>query len=548
MSTSNLTIIARLSGPPIHRLSDDVLYQIFLLCSSNWFDNPEYYIGSRGERNAAFGVCHRWKTIITMAPHYWSLIRVDKTMMPVLAQAHIDRSGSIPLQILFCTRHQLQGVWPSRKPPDDSLHPFIAVARVLATQARRIKSFRVLGLDRYQLIRNIMDIFSEPAPQLQTLVFEHCHLPIQEEIELMDTPFGASFPLLRVLRAHEAFMSWASCMELRNLTTLQFGFEFEWGEPRRDLTSVLQGCPHLRVLDLRISDGVGFATSGPPAMEDDVDDSEEDIIEFPELQELRINACHGSGLMGFLSHLIFPPSVSLHLVLRSSDHWMSQGLGKGGLLRDLVTHSKSARAIVGSSGTFTLITGPQMNMTIDWIADSQLWEVYSVFMDVRFDTLESLDLTMVDTTTVSPGYTEELVYALTNNLAAIQTLTSLSVRYQSSSDMGHRRFWTELWGEAEDSALEANLKVSSLRVSCVRYNVFVALLELAAWIRTQFEQFEDRCSLKHVEVYAHVDEVTEDAVRIENLGFDKFERWGCEVVINDCAELHNLDIVKPSEL
>ncbi|KAF7376673.1 hypothetical protein MSAN_00084300 [Mycena sanguinolenta] len=234
-------------NPPVHRLSWDVLSEIFLWSlPSNGFQplNTQGRISS--EPLALSHVCNRWRDVAVSTPSLWSTIWVDRPREVHIAMVKlwIEYSRQCPL-ILYLRQSPL-GQSPSTFMDAREHELTDKILLILAHQLHRWK--RVTFLFTHDAQLSLLNLPDKPsaAPLL-----EHIHMSTKAwdaDNKLAIERIMYSYASVQSVVVHEflsqEFIRWES------LTVLDAS---QLGCPTESHLSVLEHCASLRRADLRVT-------------------------------------------------------------------------------------------------------------------------------------------------------------------------------------------------------------------------------------------------------------------------------------------------------
>jgi hypothetical protein len=276
---------------PVHRLPSELLASIFTTTIMTLQEEDTFMLST------LMLVCRHWKEVVLNTPIIWSRIVTGIHHPLSKAFRKLERSKSIPLQIVvdFSPRVENGSV---------STESIVRAIDLLSTSIWRWKTFRLTVPNRPQARAALMRC-RDPAPLLEVLSIHVLH-SMQEDVYHPNTScsiFNGQTPSLTSCSMTSFNFGWDMNF-LRRLRVLKLGGYWNGYAPSMDTTlSILRACPHLEELSLRNMSDIdsGACEDADPS---EVRTNDTRMIHLPRLTKATFyysGALRTSTILGLLS-------------------------------------------------------------------------------------------------------------------------------------------------------------------------------------------------------------------------------------------------------
>ena len=275
---------------PISRVSDDLLYRIFLLVVTeawNGRGTSATYPWNNMKCLAISHVGKYWREVALASPKLWSYLSITPTTNADQIEVYLHRSQGLHMHVKYTATTGGAQLGPTIW-GRNALIPAYNVDRIVEFHAVELRSGDILTL---------LSVFNKAAPSLRRLCL---HSPSQLNVLSI---FAREMPSLREIELSGVFLEWGP---YRNMEVMVLKDQFL--PSLGNLLATLNDCPRLRILRLGMlgslrSPSHANSTDPPPK-----------AVDLPLLQEFALSSMVATDIANILRYVTFPKTTTLDLM------------------------------------------------------------------------------------------------------------------------------------------------------------------------------------------------------------------------------------------
>ncbi|CCM06992.1 uncharacterized protein FIBRA_09309 [Fibroporia radiculosa] len=281
----------------IHRLNEDIIYDIFSLLVASSFRSPLDSCHAFREGTTWFSitaVCRQWRHVAFSAPSLWKEIVLTRRTRRPLLELFLKRSRDIDLTVRIEGRVTTSGI-----------ESFVCLTSMVSLHSVRISSFSVEGMSPGKMVEVLAPFTNCAAGRMKTISLSARIYSTSTRLCDIPSLFANGTPSLRSVQMLDISVPW---MFYAGLTEIVL--KNQRLSSMNDLKRMLRRCPDLRILTFGLSNHTRILA---PA-------TDTSVVDLPQLTQLTLFGHHGP-VAEILTQMAFPTTTRIGLAF--VDHMIS---------------------------------------------------------------------------------------------------------------------------------------------------------------------------------------------------------------------------------